>query len=634
MKRHLLTLAIAISFSAAAMAQAKSITPGEGQLWWANYDLDAGVRYVKGTETAPERYDAAVFIPYGLLNEGDMTIDGFSFFPVTDAMKNVKVWVCPSLPASSDDWVETVSVDDSAIKKGEFNDVAFTKHHLISKTGLYVGVTFDVTSLNGENAGSPLVYTTTENNRENSFFFKTTSKAKWTNIDGNAYVRVLFGGGNFKKNAVSVRNFSTGYALKGESVSIPLSLRNMGTANVENISYTITTDGVTSNEITKTVSIKGFQTGGSTNIDFPADTEAKAYEKVLTITKVNGLPNEWADNKASGQIVTVTENYQAVPVVEVFVGTDYQYSPSGMVGMDKTQEKYGDQVAVIAVHYDDVMETEDYLSLIYNARTIPSSFLNRQYEVYPAASYLLNSVANALKRTVPGKISLQAEWDGDVATATGITLNATAEFCYEDTKANYGVAYVLIADGLKGNGSEWEQKNGYSGDTGNDDMKFWYDSPAVVAGVTYDHVAVAAKDVFSGADLTQKTGVKAGEKMFNTSSISIANNKLVQDKSKLTAVALLIDRSNNQIVNAAKAAVKAAQETDGDVNGDGAVDVADISAIISVMAGATTPDASASGTADVNGDGAVDVADISSVITIMATATTHDASASGTARSE
>ena len=57
-------------------------------------------------------------------------------------------------------------------------------------------------------------------------------------------------------------------------------------------------------------------------------------------------------------------------------------------------------------------------------------------------------------------------------------------------------------------------------------------------------------------------------------------------------------------------------ETDvleGDVNRDGAVDVADISAIISVMAGSAEYD-----NADVNGDGAVDVADISTVISIMA----------------
>ncbi len=53
----------------------------------------------------------------------------------------------------------------------------------------------------------------------------------------------------------------------------------------------------------------------------------------------------------------------------------------------------------------------------------------------------------------------------------------------------------------------------------------------------------------------------------------------------------------------------------GDVNGDGAIDVADIAAIISVMAGSTdVPTANA----DVNGDGNVDVADISAVIDIMA----------------
>ena len=56
----------------------------------------------------------------------------------------------------------------------------------------------------------------------------------------------------------------------------------------------------------------------------------------------------------------------------------------------------------------------------------------------------------------------------------------------------------------------------------------------------------------------------------------------------------------------------------GDVNGDGSIDVADIAAVISVMAGAIVPDASPSGNPDVNGDGTVDVADISTIISIMA----------------
>ena len=52
---------------------------------------------------------------------------------------------------------------------------------------------------------------------------------------------------------------------------------------------------------------------------------------------------------------------------------------------------------------------------------------------------------------------------------------------------------------------------------------------------------------------------------------------------------------------------------EGDVNGDGSVDVADISAIICTMA-----ETEVYKKADVNGDGSVDVADISAVIVIMA----------------
>ena len=51
----------------------------------------------------------------------------------------------------------------------------------------------------------------------------------------------------------------------------------------------------------------------------------------------------------------------------------------------------------------------------------------------------------------------------------------------------------------------------------------------------------------------------------------------------------------------------------GDVNGDGAVDVADIGAVIDVMAKGTYESV-----ADVNGDGAVDVADIGTIIDEMA----------------
>ena len=60
------------------------------------------------------------------------------------------------------------------------------------------------------------------------------------------------------------------------------------------------------------------------------------------------------------------------------------------------------------------------------------------------------------------------------------------------------------------------------------------------------------------------------------------------------------------------------EEVKGDVNSDGTVDVADIAAIISVMADSVGSGSSAVAAADVNGDGTVDVADIAAVISIMA----------------
>ena len=58
----------------------------------------------------------------------------------------------------------------------------------------------------------------------------------------------------------------------------------------------------------------------------------------------------------------------------------------------------------------------------------------------------------------------------------------------------------------------------------------------------------------------------------------------------------------------------------GDVNADGTIDVADISSVITVMAGTDVgaEPVSARISADVNGDGTVDVADISNIISLMA----------------
>lgn len=106
-------------------------------------------------------------------------------------------------------------------------------------------------------------------------------------------------------------------------------------------------------------------------------------------------------------------------------------------------------------------------------------------------------------------------------------------------------------------------------------------------------------------------------------SIVVVNNgknlkALAEEGVKTITVTGIVNTSNNAYQlkltkNAEKAGDGPEPGIPGDVNGDGSVDVADISSIISVMAGTAEYD-----TADVNSDGTVDVADISSVISIMA----------------
>lgn len=93
------------------------------------------------------------------------------------------------------------------------------------------------------------------------------------------------------------------------------------------------------------------------------------------------------------------------------------------------------------------------------------------------------------------------------------------------------------------------------------------------------------------------------------------NLKALADEGVETIIVTGIVNTNNNAyqIKLTKNAVNPAEGLEGDVNKDGNVDVADISAIISHMAGQAEYDK-----ADVNGDGEVDVADISATISIMA----------------
>jgi hypothetical protein len=273
-------------------------------------------------------------------------------------------------------------------------------------------------------------------------------------------------------------------------------------------------------------------------------------------------------------------------VVEEFTGTWCGWCPYGTVGMEKLHETFGDNVAQIAVHYGDVMSISAYSPVINEYPDgFPSSFINREGDnVYPSAANLLYYVDKAFDRATVGTIELSAKWANEEKTS--VKFDTKTSFVYSDNSGNYGIAFVIVEDGLKGEGSSWAQTNNLNGGSGDDDMSFWYTAGSPVSGLEYNHVAVAGWDLLNGINNSVKTNIVADEVQEFSYTGSLSSFTGIQDKSKLKAIALLINRENGVIVNASQVNLGTpAKKLRGDVNEDGSVDVADIATIISIMAG-------------------------------------------------
>lgn len=609
-KKLLLFGAIMMALSATA-----GITPTESQMWWGYFTDDdaSGIDYVYdglGLSRATTM-DACISIPAGDTFVGNRTIKALRFWlseDVTKVSSDVTVWVSRTQPTdiSSCECVQTVA--NSALIKG-LNEVMLNTPFSTGNSDVYVGFT-----LTTNQKAYPLICRGTD--VPNSLYLRTGGE--WDDLYDYGYgklaLQILLDGGNFPTNCATVSDFGQETMVAGESFAIPVKITNGGKNAIENFTYTITTDK-TNVSAPQTVTLSTpLSFGGSYTLNIPMSdgTENKKYEKVVTVTNVNGQPNTAADNTGTGYVIWLNSKVPVTPVVEEFTGTWCGYCPYGTVGMSKAHDKYGDQVVLIAVHSGDVMDIGDYDPVIdAYVDGYPSSYIDRITEVYPY--YLVSYLDNSLKRTAQGTIALKAMWASSEKNA--VVFDTKTTFEYDDENGNYAIAYVLVEDGLKGTTSQWNQSNYLSGESGlSSDMAFWGSAPSSVSGLEYNHVAVAAWDVKDGVDGSVNARFSQGQILSNRFTGDITTKKLIQDKTKLSAAVLLIDRLSNTVVNAAQATISGAIVT-GDVNGDTAIDVADIGSVIDVMAGSTEYSKAA---ADVNGDGIVDVADIAKLISLMA----------------
>ncbi|MBO7119796.1 MAG: hypothetical protein J6W03_05710 [Bacteroidaceae bacterium] len=558
MKRSVLLLLTLLS----TVCSKAQITVGDNQTWWGYFD-EANADYLPYDgclgHTTKGTIDAVIKIPASeeLVSGGSIkAIRLWLGNDVSAISSALRVWISTSLPTQS-----SIRADyRKNVTKGNFvaglNEIELDSAFEVGHRDIYVGYTISISK-----KSTPIM--AYGNDVPDLFYYRLsngTNYGDWTDCYGRGKgilaLQVLVEYETLPTNCVTVADFGGKMLFKGASATLPITITNKGTNDVRSIAYTITSDqGEPSEETRKTFTTMAPNGSKTFNIRFYADEQHGKSIKTFTVTKVNDEPNTAYANSGQGFIITLKEQIPVTPVIEEFTGTWCGWCPRGMVGMESVRETYGDQVVQIAAHSGDIMQIGAYNEVINAyAGGYPSSITDRLYSVDPSSSGLKSALNNSFNRMALAAIDLSAEWES--AEQNTVVFNATTRFSFTDYNDQYAIAFVLVEDGLKGTSSSWAQQNYYAGQSVGGDMAWWCQQGSTVTGIEFNHVAVAGWNVKNGTNGSVDPNIDADVEQTYTFKGSISGNSLIQDKTKLKAVALLIDRSTGQVENAAQSVIE------------------------------------------------------------------------------
>ena len=562
MKRIITVLAILLAFAGTLRAQS--------QQWWGYISDDDQITMlgigVSGT------YHCAIFVPGNHDVTSGKKLCGVRFGLFAQHAKDVKVWAASSLPTGDITASNTVWMTDvEEASHEEFNAVTLATPYAIPAEGVYVGYSFTVSSASTEYDQYPLLVGGSD--QVNGLLLRTNN-GSWSDYYGQNFgvlaLKVLLEG-TFSDHMVSPTMAQNAYfAQVGQSADVDIVLANNGLNAVNNISYTLTADGVTSPEQTVTLpaTLASFKTGKLT-INIAAGDAIGSVRQTVTITKVNGETNESQHASTQFTLNTLERLIQRNVVVEEFTGTGCGWCPRGLVGMEKLRQTFGDRFVGIGIHQyneTDAMYIANYPYLNFGGA--PSCRIDRGPVIDPYYGTGEDICADFLvEMNQPAMVSVDVR--GLVNEAlTEVEATATVEPLFDTS--DYTLELALVADGLSGTTTAWQQANYYSGQPASavpDDLKIFCPggkySSNNVKGFVFNDVAVGTSYDRSGVNQVEALGaMTAGQKREVSFTLSLPTKATLRNalkKGTIYVVALVVDK-DGRIANAAKREVS---DTDG-----------------------------------------------------------------------
>lgn len=274
-----------------------------------------------------------------------------------------------------------------------------------------------------------------------------------------------------------------------------------------------------------------------------------------SITNVNATtdPNP-SNNTATTNLMVVNEIFAKKVVYEEGTGTWCGWCPRGHVGLKNMAYYYPNDFIGIAVHNGDPMTVTAYDNGIgAYISGYPSGLLNRKAdEVDPGMASVEPAFLAELAKIPLGKIEVTSHtWN---PSTREIIVNLGASFALDMSGANYNMAAVVVENDVTGTTSGYNQTNYYSGGGAALTDYTGYNwqaqpNPVAAANMVYDHVGRALLGGWSGV-----SGAIPSSVSYNTVYSTTLTHTLPasQDENHIELVALLLNNTNGEIVNAFK----------------------------------------------------------------------------------
>ena len=539
------------------------------------YSANTGTKEVKYFGTAKkESFDVAMLLA-DKYTKGKKIETIKVPFPKNAEIGNVKIWLTKKLTLENKKNVADVMSLDATMDDSTAI-VKFATPYTIDSDTLYIGYSFDVVELT-ERTQLPISLIN-EKGVQGLWTHSSRTYRSW--LDKSTYgcsaMQVELSG--FNANDAYFEGFKDYYNQVNIATPINLTLLNRGYNGIKSIDYSYSVgDKKVSDRLTLDAPIPACLNASTEfTVTLPAIEAKGKYPVTFSIDKVNGEANsEVATANSTMAIYNKLPKHR--PVMEEFTGTWCGNCARGWIGLEVMTRLHPDFIA-LAYHSGDVMQVIDqkqFLGFDTENPAYPMANIDRVYtdiDPYYGADMTPFGIEEIWKKQAeilaPASLETEAAFTPD---GKDIKAKAILEFPEDANDADkYSVEFVLVTDGLHGEGQAWEQSNyleeNEKGDYPFPEADIFFAGSSSIPNMHYNDVVVATTRLRDG--LIKLPAKVEAEKAFSIEGTisevdsikNMANYPVIQDSKNLRIVALLLNEKG-QIVNGAQAKVTGYETT-------------------------------------------------------------------------